>query len=51
MGAFETSIESTIARWRGIRPLTEGAGRLPADPAATISAARRALPDNVKGVP
>jgi len=38
MGAFETLIESTIARWRGINPLNEAAARLPADLAATITA-------------
>jgi len=51
MDVSETSIESTIARWRGISSLTEGVGRLPADPAATISAAGLAVPDTVKGVP
>jgi hypothetical protein len=38
MGAFETSVEATIARWFGIQPPNEPAKRLAADLAATIEA-------------
>jgi hypothetical protein len=38
MGAFETSIEATIARWHGINPPNEPAKRLAAELAETIEA-------------
>jgi hypothetical protein len=38
MGAFETSVEATIARWFGIEPPNEPAKRLAADLATTITA-------------
>jgi hypothetical protein len=38
MGAFETSLESTIARWHGIRPPNEPGKRLAAELADTIAA-------------
>jgi hypothetical protein len=38
MGAFETSVESTIARWHGISPPNEPAKRLAAELAQTIAA-------------
>jgi hypothetical protein len=38
MGAFETSIESTIARWHGITPPNGPARRLAAELADTIAA-------------
>lgn len=38
MGAFETSVETTIARWFGIRPPNKPAQRLAAELAATITA-------------
>ena len=38
MGAFETSIEATIARWHGIEPPNDPAKRLAAELAATIEA-------------
>ncbi len=38
MAAFETLVESTIARWHGIEPPNEPAKRLAADLAATIAA-------------
>jgi hypothetical protein len=38
MGAFETSVEATIARWHGIKPPNDAALRLAAELAATIEA-------------
>ena len=38
MVAFETLVESTIARWHGIEPPNDPAKRLAADLAATIAA-------------
>jgi hypothetical protein len=38
MGAFETEVEATIARWFGIVPPNAPAQRLAADLAATITA-------------
>jgi hypothetical protein len=38
MGAFVTSIESTIARWFGIKPPNDPAKRLAAELADTIAA-------------
>jgi hypothetical protein len=38
MGAFETSIEATIARWFGIAPPNDPARRLAAELQATIAA-------------
>jgi hypothetical protein len=38
MGAFEASIESTIARWHGIEPPNDPARRLAAELADTIAA-------------
>jgi hypothetical protein len=38
MGAFETSLESTIARWHGISPPNEPAKRLAAELVDTIAA-------------
>ena len=38
MGAFETAVESTIARWHGIQPPNDPARRLAAELAATIAA-------------
>jgi hypothetical protein len=38
MGAFETSIESTIARWHGITPPNDPARRLASELADTIAA-------------
>jgi hypothetical protein len=38
MGAFETSIEATIARWFGIAPPNDPARRLAAELEATIAA-------------
>ena len=38
MGAFETSVEATIARWHGIKPPNEPAKRLAAELADTIKA-------------
>jgi hypothetical protein len=38
MGAFETSVEATIARWFGIKPPNKPAKRLAADLAATVAA-------------
>ena len=38
MGAFETSVEATIARWFGIEPPNEPAKRLAAELANTIEA-------------
>ena len=38
MGAFETSVEATIARWFAIEPPNAAGKRLAAELAATISA-------------
>lgn len=38
MGAFETAIETTIARWHGIRAPNKPAKRLAAELSATIEA-------------
>jgi hypothetical protein len=38
MGAFETLVETTIARWFGIEPPNDPGRRLAADLAATITA-------------
>jgi hypothetical protein len=38
MGAFETSIEATIARWFGIAPPNDPARRLTAELQATVAA-------------
>jgi hypothetical protein len=38
MGAFETSVEATIARWHGIKPPNAPARRLAAELADTIAA-------------
>jgi hypothetical protein len=38
MGAFETSVEATIARWFGIKPPNKPAKRLAAELAATVAA-------------
>ncbi len=38
MGAFETSIEATIARWFGIAPPNDPARRLAAELEATVAA-------------
>jgi hypothetical protein len=38
MGAFETSVEATIARWFGIKPPNDPAKRLAAELADTITA-------------
>jgi len=38
MGAFETSVEATIARWHGIEPPNDPGRRLAAELAATITA-------------
>ena len=38
MGAFETSVEATIARWHGIQPPNAPARRLAAELADTIAA-------------
>ena len=38
MGAFETSVEATIARWHGIKPPNAPALRLAAELADTIAA-------------
>lgn len=38
MGAFETSVETTIARWHAIKPPNKPAKRLAAELAATIAA-------------
>jgi hypothetical protein len=38
MGAFETSVEATIARWHGIDAPNEPAKRLAAELAETIAA-------------
>jgi hypothetical protein len=38
MGAFETSIETTIARWFGITPPNSPAKRLAAELIATVKA-------------
>jgi hypothetical protein len=38
MGAFETSVEATIARWHGIKPPNPPARRLAAELADTIAA-------------
>jgi hypothetical protein len=38
MGAFETSVEATIARWHDIKPPNEPAKRLAAELADTIKA-------------
>ena len=38
MGAFETSVEATIARWFGIKPPNDPARRLAAELADTITA-------------
>ncbi len=38
MGAFETSIEATIARWFGIAPPNDPARRLASELQATIAA-------------
>ena len=38
MGAFETSFESTIARWHGITPPNDPARRLAAELDETIAA-------------
>jgi hypothetical protein len=38
MGAFETSVETTIARWHGIKPPNAPARRLAAELADTIAA-------------
>jgi hypothetical protein len=38
MGAFETSVESTIARWHGIEAPNEPARRLAAELAGTVEA-------------
>ena len=38
MGAFETSIEATIARWFGIEPPNDPARRLAAQLQATLAA-------------
>jgi len=41
MGAFETSVEATIARWFGIDPPNDPARRLASELAATIEAFER----------
>lgn len=38
MGAFETSVEATIARWFGIKAPNKPAKRLAAELAATVAA-------------
>lgn len=38
MGAFETSVKSTIARWHGIKPPNDPAMRLVSELDATIAA-------------
>jgi hypothetical protein len=38
MGAFETLVETTIARWHGIEPPNDPGLRLAAELAATIAA-------------
>ncbi len=38
MGAFETSVEATIARWFGIEPPNDPARRLASELAGTIEA-------------
>ena len=38
MGAFETSVEATIARWHGIRPPNAPARRLAAELVDTVAA-------------
>ena len=38
MGAFETSIEATIARWFGIKPPNDPGKRLAAELADTVAA-------------
>ena len=38
MGAFETSVAATIARWFGIEPPNDPGRRLAADMAGTIAA-------------
>jgi hypothetical protein len=38
MGAFETSVEATIARWHGIKPPNKPARRLASELADTIRA-------------
>jgi len=38
MGAFETSVEATIARWFGIKAPNKPAKRLAAELAATVTA-------------
>jgi hypothetical protein len=38
MGAFETSVEATIARWFGIQPPNDPGRRLAAELADTIAA-------------
>lgn len=38
MGVFESSVETTIARWHGIKPPNRTGRRLAADLAATIKA-------------
>ena len=38
MGAFETSVEATIARWFGIKPPNKPAKRLAAELADTVAA-------------
>lgn len=38
MGAFETSVEATIARWHGIKAPNKPAERLAAELAGTIQA-------------
>jgi len=38
MAGFETAVESTIARWHGIKPPNAPAKRLAAELAATIKA-------------
>ncbi len=38
MGAFETTVEATIARWHGIKPPNKAAERLAAELADTIKA-------------
>ena len=38
MGAFETSVEATIARWFGIQPPNKPARRLAAELADTVAA-------------
>jgi hypothetical protein len=41
MSAFEKSVETTIARWHGIKPPNKQAQRMTKDLAATIEACER----------